>query len=91
MTNRTTTYHFVTRSFVGNDSTKVSLKDEMISTVTGSVRPSIKTKIQYFFKGSFLEETHRTNKNGQCLGTPNTRQYRDPVTGKFSVNPKLVA
>ena len=63
----------------------------MVTDRTGSTKPSIKTKIRYFLMGSLLDATHKTNKLGQCLGTPNTRQYRDPITGKFSVNPKLVA
>ena len=91
MTNRTTTYHYVTRSFIGNNSTKESFTNEMVNTRTGSIKPSFKTKIKYFLMGSLLYPTHKTDKLGRCSGIPNTRQYRDPITGKFSVNPKLVA
>lgn len=95
MTNRTTTYHYVTRSFLpsflASDSVKVSFTNEMVTDRTGSTKPSTRTKIKYFLMGSFLDATHKTDKLGKCSGIPNTRQYRDPITGKFSVNPKLVA
>ena len=96
MTNRTTTYHYMTRSFLpsflaflASDSVKVALINEMVTNSTGSTKPNAKTKIKYFLMGSFLDATHKTDKLGKCSGIPNTRQFRDPNTGKFAKHPNV--
>lgn len=94
MTNRTTTYHFVAVPVIAiplfnRVAKKTSFTKEMSQTITGSIKPNWREIVKYLLKGYLLQETHRTNKNGQCLGTPNTKQYRDPITGKFAKHPDV--